>query len=287
MFNYLSKIRISACCLLLFLFVSILLPAHASTERISENSLDKILQGSGLVAQIEQFPELIKAGMEDARGQEGALPEFAYNLILASIDQTILAADILSGIETSLRNNISQGDASQLIKWYESPLGKKVSRLEALAAKPETYDEMAATEEQLLANTKRLESAKRFDDLLNATAMNASIQKHTSIAIFSAVMAARNPNEEVNVAPLKEYLDSIEEQTRQVIKKDILLSFIYSYKDISFEELILYEDFLNTQGAKNFNKAVVKSMQHEIEIAISKWAMSLTSILRRKGATAI
>lgn len=287
MFNCLRQNRMLVCYLWLLLLVPISLPVYASTEKISEESLDKILHGSGLVTQIEQFPELIKAGMEEARGQEGALPEFAYDLILASIDQTILAADILSGIQASLRDSITQDDARQLIKWYESPLGKKVSRAEMLAATPDTYDEIVAIEKQLLENTERLESAKRFDDLLNATTMNTSIQKYTSIAMFSAVMTARNPNEAVNIAPFKAYLDSIEGQTRETIKKDILLSFIYSYKDIPFEELTLYEDFLNTQGAKNFNRVVVKSMRREIENAIGKWAMSLTSILRRKGATTL
>ncbi len=287
MFNSVSKTCVSFYCMSLFVSLSVFFSTHISAESISEESLDKVLQGSGLSAQIEQFPELLKAGMSDARGEEGALPEFAYDLILASIDQTILASDILSGIRSSLRSEISQSEANQLIKWYESPLGKKVSRAETDAANPEVYNEIAATEDQLLSDTERLESAKRFDDLLNATTMNADIQKHTSIAIFSAVMTARNPNKNLDVAPFSTYLDSIAEQTKATLQKDIWLSFIYSYKDIPFDELTAYEAFLNKQSSKHFNSVVVESMSREIESSISKWATSLTSILKRKGAAAI
>ncbi len=283
MFGHLSKSCILFYCVLLSMFLS----ANVNADKISEKSLDKILQGSGLAAQIEQFPELIKVGMEEARGQEGALPAFAYDLILASIDQTILASDILSGIRSSLRDEISQDEANELIKWYGSPLGKKISEAETKAANPEVYNEIAATEEQLLKDTQRLESAKRFDDLLNATAMNTDIQKHTSIAIFSAVMTAREPDKEVDVAPFSAYLDSVAEQTKETIYKDILLSFIYSYKDIPLDELTVYEKFLNKKPSKNFNRVIVESMSREIENSITKWATSLTSILKRKGAAAI
>ena len=47
-------------------------------------------------------------------------------------------------------------DAEQLLKWYESDLGKKITSAEASSSSSDAYDKILASEAQLLANTDRL-----------------------------------------------------------------------------------------------------------------------------------
>jgi DNA-binding transcriptional MerR regulator len=280
------KLRLNKFYAVACLFVALLIVPHSHGSNF-EKSLDNILMLSGLTDQVEQLPELMKLGMQESRGQSSALPDSVNALLIASIDQTILSAEIIEMIKGSLRDYLSVEDIEQLLKWYESDLGKKITSLEANSSSVETDKNILALEEELLANTERLAFAKRFDQLLGATDMNIELQKHSSIAIFSALMTASNPDDAVDMAPIVKKIETLSEQSRPVIEKDVILSFIYTYQDIDTSKLKQYEDFLNQESSRKFNTMVVKSMGTAIEKSISKWATSLASIFQHKGATAL
>ena len=175
-------------------------------------------------------------------------------------------------------------DAEQLLKWYESDLGKKITSAEASSSSSDAYDKILASEAQLLANTDRLAFAKRFDELLGATDMNIELQKHSSIAIFSALMTAAQPDKPVDISLFIDQIDALSAQSRPIIEKDVMLSFVYAYQNIKTNQLEEYETFLNKTTTKKFNNMVKKSMSTAMETSISKWATSLASIFQHKGA---
>lgn len=271
---------------LVFIFIAVLI-ASPSHGNVSEKSLKKILILSGLTDQIEQFPELIKLGMQEMKDQGSTFSDSAYALVIASIDQTILPSEINGTVKAALRDELSKKDAKQLLKWYESDLGKKITSAEASSSSADAYNKMLASEAQLLANTDRLAFAKRFDELLGATDMNVELQKLSSIAIFSALMTAAQPDKPVDILPFIDQIDALAEQSRSIVEKDVMLSFIYTYQDIKIHKLEQYEAFLNETSTKKFNATVKESMSAAIESSISKWATSLASIFQHKGAKAL
>lgn len=280
------KFQFKYVCFLTCLFIAILIApySHASA---SVKSLDKILDLSGLTDQIEQFPELMKRGMQEAKSEGSSLSDSAYALILASIDQTILPSEIRAMVKAALTTELSSTDAKQLLRWYETDLGRQITRAEAASSASDAGSKILALESQLLANTERLGFAQRFDQLLGATDMNIELQKHSSVAIFSAMMAAAHPERTVDISPFIDQIKALSDQSRPVIENDIMLSFIYAYQDIETNKLEQYENFLNEDSSKIFNDIVVKSMSSAIEVSISKWATSLASIFQHKGATAL
>mgnify|MGYP000211334146 FL=1 len=264
-----------------------ILIAPYSYGSASIKSLDKLLVLSGLTDQIEQFPKLMKEGMQGAKGESSSLSDSAYTLILASIDQTILPSAIIVIVREALSIELSSTGAEQLLKWYESDLGRQITQAEADSSTADADNKILALESQLLANTERLGFAQRFDQLLGATDMNVELQKHSSVAIFSAMMTAAHPEQIVDISPFVDQIEALSEASRPVIKNDIMLAFIYAYQDIETKKLEKYESFLNEESSKKFNRIVVKSMSTAIELSISKWATSLASIFQHKGATAL
>ncbi len=264
-----------------------ILIAPYSYGSASIKSLDKLLVLSGLTDQIEQFPKLMKEGMQGAKGESSSLSDSAYTLILASIDQTILPSAIIVIVREALSIELSSTGAEQLLKWYESDLGRQITQAEADSSTADADNKILALESQLLANTERLGFAQRFDQLLGATDMNVELQKHSSVAIFSAMMTAAHPEQIVDISPFVDQIEALSEASRPVIKNDIMLAFIYAYQDIETKKLEKYESFLNEESSKKFNSIVVKSMSTAIELSISKCATSLASIFQHKGATAL
>lgn len=268
-------------------FVIAILISPISCASASEKSLDELIVLSGLRDQIEQFPQLMKAGMRSAKDESSTFSDSAYALILASIDQTILSSEILVRVKTALAIELSSADVELLLNWYVSDLGRQITQAEANSSTADADSKILALESQLLTNTERLDFAQRFDQLLGATDMNIELQKHSSVAIFSAMVAAAHPQQVTDISPFVDQIEALSEQSRPVIEKDILLAFIYAYQNIETKELVRYENFLNEVESKKFNRIVVKSLSAAIELSISKWARSLMSIFQHKNITVL
>lgn len=70
---------------------------------VSDESINKLLDLSGLTVQVDQFPGLIKVGMEQARQQGTPIPAAEYSLIVTSANESILPSEIIEGVRASLK----------------------------------------------------------------------------------------------------------------------------------------------------------------------------------------
>jgi hypothetical protein len=219
-----------------------------------------------------------------ASASEKSLDEL---IVLSGLRGQIEQSEILVMVKGALAIELSSADVEQLLSWYASDLGRQITQAEANSSTADADSKILALESQLLTNTERLDFAQRFDQLLGATDMNIELQKHSSVAIFSAMMTATHPQQVIDISPFLDQIETLSEQSRPVIEKDILLAFIYAYQDIETKELIRYENFLNEVKSKEFNRIVVKSLSAAIELSISKWSRSLVSIFQHKNITVL
>ena len=109
----------------IFFFASSLSYADASDE-----SINKLLDLSGLTMQVDQFPGLIKAGMEQVKQQGTPIPDSEYSSMVNSADESILPSEIIEGIRVSLKKSINEKEVQKLLAWYESDLGKEITHAE-------------------------------------------------------------------------------------------------------------------------------------------------------------
>ncbi|MFW5450357.1 MAG: DUF2059 domain-containing protein [Methylophagaceae bacterium] len=253
-----------------------------SFAEISDKSLNKILDLSGLTAQIEQFPDLIKVGMETAKQQGNPISDAKYNAIKTSVNESVLPSEILEYIRQSLKKSISEQEAQQLLLWYESDLGKEITNAEEKASTAESYQHMMQSAESLLAKSQHVKFANRLDELLGTTDMAMTLQNHTSIAVYSAVVMAIQPDTPLNIEPFKAQIDAASSQTRAALEQIVVLSFVYSYQEIALDKLNKYETFLNKPAAMKFSSIAIASMNRGLETSLSKWAEALAVILTSK-----
>ncbi|MFP3976834.1 hypothetical protein [Marinobacter sp. KMM 10035] len=166
--------------------------------------------------------------------------------------------------------------------WYESDLGREITRAEESASTPEAYQKMMQSAQSLLENSERVEFANRLDVLMGATEMTMGIQEHTGIAVYSAIMTAMQPDAPLNIEPFKAQMDAASEQTRAAIKQMVTISFLYSYRNIETNNLKKYGKFLNDATTLKFNKTIMDSMNSGLESSVSKWADLLAKIFKNK-----
>ncbi len=249
---------------------------------VSDESINKLLDLSGLTMQVDQFPDLIKAGMEQAKQQGTPIPDAEYRSMVNSADVSILPSEIIEEIRVSLKNSINEKEAQKLLTWYESDLGKEITHAEESASTPEAYQQMMQSAQSLLNNSERVEFANRLDMLIGATDMTLGIQEHTGIAVYSAIMTVMQPGTPINIEPFKAQMDAVSVQTRAAIKQIVTISFVYSYKNIETYKLKKYETFLNDTITMKFNKTIMASMNKGLESSVSNWAGSLAKIFKNK-----
>jgi hypothetical protein len=230
------KLRYILPILLLLCFTTPLCLAQASDETI-----DKVLELSGLVEQVSQIPGQIMMGMEQARLQGAAIPEDFHNAMLATVESSIAPSDIIEEIGNSLQQQISDSEAQDLLAWYQSDLGRKITAAEEKASSPDAFQQMVQEAQIHLANSERVKFAKTIDSLLGATDMAVGIQEYTGIAVYSAIMTAMQPGVPLNLDRLKAQISASSAQTRAALQQMIILNLVYAYRTIDTEELARYE----------------------------------------------
>lgn len=261
-----------------FFFISSLSYAEVS----SDESLNELLDLSGLTMQVNQFPLLIKAGMAQAKQQGTNIPEELYSSLVSSVDATIVPTVIIEEIRVSLRESVSEKEAQKLLTWYKSDLGKEITLAEEGASTPEAYQDMMKTAQELMTDEERVAFAKRVDNLLGATDMAMGIQEHSSIAVYSAIMTAMNPDAPLNIEPYKAQINSARAQMRTAMEKMLIVSLIYSYKNIETEKLTKYEAYLSDETTMKFNKVIMSSMNGGFESSVVKWADVIAKQIKNK-----
>lgn len=266
----------------LMLSVIFLCISSFSYAEVTDESLNRILDRSGLVQQVGQFPEIIKMGLVQARQQGASLPDAEFNSIVESVDRTILPSEILAEIRASLKESIDEVEAKQLLAWYESDLGKEITGLEERASTPEAYQEMMQSGESLLQDLERLEFAMKFDMNLGLTNMTMDLQDYSGMAVYAAIMTVMQPDTPLDIEPFKAKMKAERQQRREAVKQMVLLSLVYIYKDLDIGRLTKYETFLNDPVTKKFSKTIVDGMDRALKASVAKWADEIAVIFKSK-----
>lgn len=267
-----------------FLFaVFISLFCSLSLASPNESNLERLFLLSGITKQVGEFPGLVKAGFMQGVQQGASIPENEISLMLDSADKTILPSVILDEIQLSLEKSLSNEDVETLLKWYESDIGKSITSAEENASTPEAYQNMINSAQQLLTNTKRVEVATRLDELIGATDITMEMQEFSGMAVYSAIMTAMAPDQELNIDAYKSQVAAMEHQMRANIQQLVIVSFVYSYQHIDDDSLAKYEDFLNRPITKKFNESVIKGLNRGFEKVVASWASDLASILKNQA----
>ncbi len=271
-----KKVIQGASLLMMLFFTSIVLAGE-----ISEGSLDKLQALSGLDKQVAELPGMVRAGVEQARQQGSPIPDAEFNEVMSSIVSAFQPSVILSTIGMEIKNNISESEAKDLLAWYESDLGRRITKAEENASTPAAYQEMIKNAQILLADEKRVESAKKLDSLLNATGMAMQLQENAGVAVFTAISTVKNPGQPVNMEAFMAQMTAQEPQIRANIEQLVVLSFVYSYKDIDIASIEKYIIFLERPNTKKFNDSVLKGMKYAFNQSVEIMAKSLAVVFNK------
>ncbi|SFV71194.1 Mlr1501 protein [hydrothermal vent metagenome] len=264
------------------LFTAMLLFISLSYANPSDKSLDELLVLSGITEQFSQFPDMIKMGMTEAQKNTTAISETKHKALLESVDKYILVSDIIENIRNALEISMTEKEIQELLTWYKSNLGKKITKAEEMASTLEGYQNMMASGELLLKDTKRVLLAKKLDTLIGATTLTIELQLYTAITTTTAILSIIEPNVPLDIKKIESQLYPRIMESHGKIEEMVILSFVYAYKDISFENLNTYINFSSQKTSMKMNGIVFQALNKGFQKSISKWAKNIAKIVIAK-----
>ncbi|MBD3655059.1 MULTISPECIES: DUF2059 domain-containing protein [Marinobacter] len=243
----------------------------------SDASIDKLMDLSGLTKQVAQLPEVIRAGLQQAHQGGAPIAEEDFQAMMSSSREAFEPSRIMSGIRASLQASLSEEQVAELLTWYQSDLGREITRAEESGSTPEAYQQMIAEAPALLADQEKMAFSQTVNELFGGTDMAMDLQKHSSLAVYSALMTASQPGTAVNIGEIEKQVEAGLQQNRASIEQMVLISLAYSYRNLEQEKLAQYEAFLKQPAATEFNQAAMSSIDRELKNSITEWAGQLAT----------
>ena len=267
---------------LTILLIILLIPTLAISAHVSKGSLYKFMDVSGINKQVAELPSMLQAGLQQGRQQQQQkLPEQLFTAIVDASAKAFDPKPFLAHIGNEIRVGITEGDAITLIRWYETPLGKEIVATEVAASNPTALQDMLANAQTLMADDEMMAKARKIDRLVGATDMVIELQSKIALATFTAGATAQNPGQKVDIAGFKKQMNAQSQQIRTNSEMTILLSFVYTYKDLDPVKLDKYIAFLTTPEMQKANASVQNGMTAAFIKSINHMAKELKSTLRK------
>lgn len=263
MFRYLTSF------LLLFILVS---PVHAGNAK-----LNQILELSGLNEQLDMIPGMITSTV--AQGDQRA-PEEVVDKAEAIFRRAFSSERLRRQVVDELSGQFSDAELNGLLTWYESPLAKKITAAEHAAASVDAA-ELQMVVGALGENQQLVELAVEVERLTGITDLMMRFQEQAALSLYTTVAAIMQPGQPLNYdqmqAGIRQQMGGARSQTYNYM----LAMMMYSWKDISVEELQQYRTFLRTDAASRFMRLASKGTLDAMNLAFSDGVAELMQSLKK------
>ena len=266
----------------LFALLWLLMPGIVLADAVMDDSLDQLMALTGLNQSISELPEMILSAVQRAKHNITWISDEQFKVVQASIMSAFQPSDILGTIHRVVKNDFSESEAKNLLDWYRSDLGTKITAAEKKASTSSGYQEMFHAAPSLLADKKRVRLAKRIDELVHATEMGQQLEQITQVAIFAAFSSVKDPDRPLNADLFRTVMSGMKQPGRSQIEQFVILSYVYSYKEIHLEGIEKYIALLERRAARRFNDSIPRAMNYALNQSIEKMAVALVGALYQK-----
>lgn len=222
----------------------------------------EIIEAAGIARQNRSLTEAVLSSFEEKYQEADPSIKTADDQKLARLKDVIrLATDparINDYIQDQLASNLSIPELEQVLNWYQSPLGKKISKLEFSSY----ADKKAQANKLRLAfNLTRYQSASRadlfsrLDEATTSTAAMVELQTNLIVQnqILDLVLSNSKELDQASIGKIIQNFESNIDPYLDIFAAQLVFAgFVYTYRGLSESELEAYLSFSETDAARNY-----------------------------------
>jgi hypothetical protein len=225
-----------------------------------------VLEDSPIDDIVAQYPAMMSEGVRQGLNQSGQVDPVVVTTVTAVVRNAFRASDMRSALVTDLSSAMTDDQLKTVGRWYETPLARKVSKAEVMASRPESWQQIQQGARDLQARFKGSERAElfsRYDRASRATESAVDTTVAVQLGLATAISAFQGSNGP-GFDKLKQMIEGQREQMRAIVAQQVYDMYLYTYQDLSVDELKGYIGFLETNDGATFTRVVTASIQDSI-----------------------
>ncbi len=212
------------------------------------SDVDTLMEKAGLNKQISALKDSSLAYL-NLLDTENEMQMLFKNHLYKNFDDKIL----ISKVKESIEKKLTGEEIKELNIWFSSEVGSRIVKAEIDSSKADELTGMVLMLPELIKDKKRLMRIIKIESYLNYTSYSMRLTQ----TLFDTII----PNNKQTAI----FREAFYRSYAQKMYHEVLAFFLFTYRDVSYEDLDLYIEFLSKDSAKKFSKTV---METQLDILI-------------------
>lgn len=253
--------------------------AAAPAPNDPKGQMDEIFFLSGLEEQLALIGDGLGAAMAP---QVHQLPPAQSETIQRVVLSEFNADTLQRGVEEHLERAHDPRHAETVLEWLRSPLGRRISKLDIAAARPEGMRAMQAYAEALAADpapATRVALVTKLDAATGITDFTVEATLASAVATAIGINGAQPSAHRVDENQLRAAVEAQRDVLRPEIQKVTMVSMLCSYQSLSDEDLASYVGFSESAPGRWYHDVVKRALLSALTDASSRVGQAIAAEL--------
>ena len=247
--------------------------------------VEEALRLYGVKDQLAQVPALLQAQMAQRRGEiDPELHAQLTGILVDSYQGETLYDHVFRHFET----HAEPAQLEEALVWLHSPLSKKMTEFEVEASTPESQKQLMEFAQGLGANPPseaRVGLVLRLDEATRASDLSVNMLASVTRAMIEGTQPLLPPEKKISEEDLEKQMEYMKAALQSTIKSTILVSFLYTYRGASDEELERYAGYWESESGQWLNRITGEAWLEAMSAAGREAGARIAEIGSKKSLT--
>jgi hypothetical protein len=257
--------------------LSFLLPIISYAQNQDNSPVRELFGKAGMEKELQQLPSAIQVLFDQSIQQDdGArkLPKEVLSAMRASLPQAFAPERLKKTVLAELAAKLTDHDINDVIQWLDSPIGRKCTQLEEAASTPEAQADMlqhSAALRDSPPTPQRLKVLREFDLAVKGTQSALDMAITTQVAVALAINATFPAERQMPLDEVSRELEKNRPVLEATVRSQVLISHLYTYKNLTEEEIQLYTEFAKSPAGSKYHSAAMTGFKKAVLEGAAKW----------------
>jgi hypothetical protein len=254
-------------------------PQPSPVEGARDALIDEALEIAGIKRQLEGLPAQVKAGVDLS---QSPLPPKERAAVVKVIGDAFRPAPILATLRSAFQKNYDPLQMGLFLAQLRSPTARKMAAFEGRAADADMVSKLRAFTARLKdapPAPARVARLAELDAASGSTEFVLELRVAALTAVFKVVSALMPPEKRPGAAAVESAAKNLVGQQREAARQEMLLLFLYVYREATDEELDEYVGVSSGEPGRWFqaiyHKGLIEALSAATESAMRQVARML------------
>lgn len=232
--------------------------------------VEKVLELNGTREQMKQITALVQARFAEYKNK---LPDDKFAKLMEIIIEAFEDESMYHEIAKVFVDNYDERRFKSILKWFQSSIGKKMTRLEVEASTPRAQDECKLFVTNLKleeVSDKRESLIKRLDNSAHITDISLQLMGNSFLATARAANSALPLENQRDEEQLKELRDDFLAKIKPGVKNYNFMAELFMYRSAKEREIKKYIAFYESENGRWYARIIEQALTESMTKIMEK-----------------